>query len=54
MNKTFIEGAGIKQLAAIKFTHSLLDGSRCLEQISFSLSSLHNVPRETVKQLLNN
>lgn len=25
MNKNFIEGAGIKQLATIKFTHSLLD-----------------------------
>lgn len=28
MNKTFIEGAGIKQLATINFTHSLLDYRR--------------------------
>lgn len=28
MNKTSIEGAGIKQLATIKFTHSLPDFRR--------------------------
>lgn len=42
MNKTFIEGAGIKQLDTIKFTHSLPDCRRGKTELILLHNSVFN------------